>query len=102
MYKEIEVFNGQTLKDIAMRRYGCYEGKFLIIQDNPGLGLSSELAHGQKLKIRTEVPQLTDTNLRVVQYYNDNNIDVNSGYAPETAQIGQFMPDQFTEDFVTE
>jgi hypothetical protein len=83
--KEVIVTYGQTIYDVVLKHYGCFEGIFILLEDNKNLNLTSEVGAGSKLKIRTEVPELNDTNLLVVQFFNDNSITPNSAY---TNQVG--------------
>jgi hypothetical protein len=51
--KTIIVQAGQSLADIALQEYGTYEGVILVIQANPGLSVSDQLAGGQELNLFT-------------------------------------------------
>ncbi len=75
----IKVKAGQTIYDIALNKYGCYEGVFLLLQDN-GLNLISDVLPGQSLVIRDAVPQLNSTNIPVVADMKLNSTTPNSGY----------------------
>ena len=94
----IKVLSGQTLIDIALQQYGCYEGIKILCQDN-GLSFTSEIHAGDTLLIQDVVPELTDDNIKVANYYAANKVQVNSTwYAPS----GDFLSDDFlTTDFKT-
>jgi len=47
----ITVQAGQSLADIAVQEYGTVEGMVLILQANPGIGISDELTPGMELII---------------------------------------------------
>lgn len=53
--KTINVELGQSIWDIAIQEYKTPEGVILIVQANPGLNITDELAAGQELIIWTEV-----------------------------------------------
>ena len=77
--KKIIVRYGQTIFDIAIQEYGCYEGVTVLCQDNV-LSLSSELVAGQVLLIQITVPDFSNGNMQVVNYLVANGIKPNSGY----------------------
>jgi hypothetical protein len=77
--KEIVATYGQTIYDIAILEYGCYEGIFILMEDNQ-LDLTSILTPGHKLKIRTEIPRLNETNLSVKYSFQTSGIRPNAGY----------------------
>lgn len=85
MSKLITIQDGQTLRDIAMQYYGCAEGLQRIAALN-NLGYQLLQAGGQIL-IDDVVPQLTDNNLRVLNYYSRFNVTVNSNYSAQLAPI---------------
>lgn len=74
----ITVKEGQTLEDIALRYYGCFEGVIILMEDND-LALDSPLYVGRELQIRDEVPALTPTNKKVVEEFERKEFDPNSG-----------------------
>ncbi|MBX7204140.1 MAG: hypothetical protein K1X81_01835 [Bacteroidia bacterium] len=78
--KQVTVTAGQTIYDITTRHYGCFEGIRLLMEDNPGFGLSTELVAGQVVNVRYPVPALTKTNQAVVRQFESKNISVNSTY----------------------
>lgn len=75
----IKAEEGQTIFDLALRHYGCFEGFELICQDN-NLTVNSELVPGQSIQIRDEVPKLNDTNQSNVIEFENKGIIINSGY----------------------
>lgn len=79
----LTVTQGQTIYDVAMQVYGCYEGIFLLIQDN-NVSLVSELMPGQNLIVRDTVPKLNENNIAVAAYYKLNSIIPNSGWKVST------------------
>jgi hypothetical protein len=77
--KTVTVTQGQTLYDIAIQEYGCYEAVLLLCQDN-SLSLVSELLAGDTILVRDGVPAITDSNISVVQYLKTSSFNPNSGY----------------------
>lgn len=89
--------SGQTIIDIAIEKYGCYEGVFIILQDNPTLFLGCNLKPLQRVLLRDDVPVFTDNNIAIAQYFADKNIKVNSGFKPATNPSGgDFNDNDFT------
>jgi len=80
----IKVSQGQTIYDIASSYYGCYEGIFLLLEDNPSISLISELMAGQSLVIRNEVPKFNEENQNIAQYLSNSNLKINSTYSSLT------------------
>lgn len=80
-FKKIVVADRQCVIDLAIQEYGCYEGVWLLLKDNPAklLGVSDVPAAGMQLLIRNPVPRLTDTNLEVVNAYKELKHTVVSG-----------------------
>ena len=78
MSKQVIIQEGQTMLDIALQEYGCYEGLFLLLQDN-NVAMGEDINTGDALTIREVVPQLTDSNLVNMQVYRRNNVSVNTG-----------------------
>lgn len=77
--RTIKVQQGQTLKDIAMQEYGCFEGLQRILElNNIGFGF---LANGANVIVDDTAPVLSENNLRVVKYYQNEAVVVNSHYA---------------------
>jgi len=63
--------NGQSIIDLAVQEYGCYEGLFLMLADNPDVvqAVSAILPPGTELRVRNPVPELNNTNRSVVAQY---------------------------------
>lgn len=77
--KSIKAAEGQTIYDIAIKEYGCFEGVFLVCEDN-GFTLTTELVPMQDILIREEVPEYTDSNTQIVDYFKANGLKPNSNY----------------------
>jgi hypothetical protein len=77
----IKVSQGQTIYDIASTYYGCYEGVFTLMKDNPNISMISELRAGQSLIIADEVPKLNDENQNIAQYFSNNRFKINSTFS---------------------
>jgi hypothetical protein len=78
--KKVKATYGQTIVDIAMQCYGCYEGVFEMIKLNTQMHLSYEVEAGEEVVVHDVVPLLTPNNQAVAEYYRTNNIRVNSSY----------------------
>lgn len=63
-YKTIKLSVGQSLINLAVQEYGCYEGLFLLVEDNQAVisNIAQVLPAGTPINIRVPVPELTDTN----------------------------------------
>lgn len=85
-FKQIYVTDRQSLVDIAMQEYGCYDGLFLLLQDNEDrlTDLSDVPAAGMKLNIQTPVPMITGTNQLVAAFYQSKSVKVVSNATPPT------------------
>lgn len=79
---EVTATYGQTIYDIALRRYGCYEGVFVLMEDN-SINLNTQLVAGDVLLIRDQVPELSFNNRAIVDFYNTELVNPNSGYVNE-------------------
>lgn len=90
----IKAHQGQTIYDLAATYYGCFEGVFLILEDNPTFGLDTELVTGQSINIRDEVPRLNDSNQNIAMAFKTQNFKVNSTYVPEPIE-GEFESLEF-------
>ena len=81
MTKNIQVYTGQSLVDIAIQEYGSISGLTLILEDNKDtLTAITDIAPGLTLKVRTPIPALDVTNRQVVKYFQEN-------YNPATWQL---------------
>ena len=90
----IYVIARQSLVDFAMQVYGCYDGVFLLLQDNPAIlnGISDVPQPGMALKVRTPVPMINSTNQLVATYYASKGTmvimdAVDAGNAPTPAPV---------------
>lgn len=71
-FKHIIVGDRQCLIDIAIQEYGCYEGVVLLIEDNNAVvSWSQSLLPGMPLKIRKNIPKITDQNQAVATELNN-------------------------------
>jgi hypothetical protein len=77
--KTVIVVEGQTIYDIAIKEYGGYEGVFILLEDN-SLDLTTVLTAGDKILVRNVVPELTDNNVLIADYFKANRLNPNSGY----------------------
>lgn len=80
-YKQVIAGDRQSVIDLGVQEYGCYDGAFEIMKDNPALDLSlhSLLTPGVKVLIQVPVPRLTDTNQGVMESYTEKGIQVVGG-----------------------
>ena len=76
----VKSIEGQTIFDIALQQYGCFEGVFLIMELNPTINLNTVLQPNTEIKIKDILPELNADNKRVVQLYTQNNVKPNSSY----------------------
>lgn len=95
--KKVTATEGQTIQDLAIQVYGCYEGIIPFCADN-NLSVTGEITPGQQFAVRDEVPELTTNNKAIAAHFAANKIIGNSGWIP--AAIGQFLPSDFDNDFV--
>lgn len=77
----LTVEGGQNIVDIALQKYGCYEGVFTLMVDN-GLSLTPTLTAGQQLQVRDEVPKITSNNKAIAAVFASNYTVVNTGHKP--------------------
>lgn len=89
-FKQVTAGDRQSVIDLALQEYGCYDGAFEIMKDNPVLDLSlhSILIPGVKVLIQTPVPRLTDTNQGVMEQYEQRHTQVVSGSASSYTEEG--------------
>lgn len=102
--RAITVTYGQTLIDIALQEYGCYEAVTLLMEDNQ-LGLGELLEPGTSILIRDVIPDITGTNLLILAQYKKAGIvkkgkpqgrKINSGFElPVSFGGGDFDDDDF-------
>lgn len=93
--KQIKAASGQTLIDIAIQEYGCYDGVFILMEDN-NVGLGADVLPGATLVIRDEVPELTEDNVLVANRFKAQKRLINSGFMPNT---DDYNDNDFNEDF---
>jgi len=96
----IKATQGQTIFDLAIKHYGCYEGVFVLMADN-NLSLISELTAGQSLIIQDVIPQLNDTNVANALYYQINGLSVNSQYQVSSGEGGYVSPGYVSPGYVS-
>lgn len=53
--KTIIVQAGQTIWDVSLQEYETAEGVILLLQANPGIGITDDLVPGNKLIIWTDI-----------------------------------------------
>ncbi|MFA9212471.1 MAG: hypothetical protein ACEQSR_01305 [Candidatus Methylacidiphilales bacterium] len=92
--KIVEVRQGQTLADIAIKEYGCYEGIGFLLQDNSSLSVDVDLVPGTLINVQETVPELTTNNITVANVFKTQQINPNSGYYPEIIE-GDFLEEDF-------
>lgn len=82
--KTIKTGIGQSLINIAVQEYGCYEGVFLLLDDNPTIvsSLSHVFAPGTSVVIQNPVPQLTDNNVMVAAKLQNKGVKVSGNHPP--------------------
>jgi hypothetical protein len=60
--KVLIVLEGQTIVDVAVQEYGCYEGVLNILEDNTFLALEDGFYAGLEIYIRDEVEAINEKN----------------------------------------
>jgi hypothetical protein len=89
---------GQSAIDIAIQEYGAWEGIFLLLDDNPGLGsVEAVPAPGIELVIR-EVPVVNNGNVRISEQFKKESYRVNSGNNESTT--GYYEEDYIESDYI--
>lgn len=71
------VSNGQSLVDVSIQRYGSAEGLFLLLEENPSLGMSNVLTPGQELIYDNE----KRVNIPTARLFSERQYVVNVGQA---------------------
>jgi hypothetical protein len=84
--KTIKVATGQTLFDIALQEYGCFEAVKRICELN-NTSIDSELMIGFELLVDSDVPVLTDTNVFTYNYLKQSAIIPNSGFKASVSGV---------------
>jgi len=95
----IKVSQGQTIFDLAALYYGCYEGVYIIIEDNPTIGLDTELEPLTQIVIRDEVPALTGNNQIDAVYFKQNEMSFNSSLYPAVVS-GDFELEDYDNGYL--
>ncbi len=75
----INTTEGQTLTDIALQEYGCVEGIFILMEDNPMLNMDGKLITGQAVQIREAIPELTINNKAIATELKASSRKINTG-----------------------
>jgi hypothetical protein len=93
MTKEIVVYEGQNLVDIAIQEYGSLEGVWQLLMDNPFMrSIDYILQAGDKLKIDTTKIIRKD----ITDYLAKRKININTG---EDFLFFAEFNDDFNEDY---
>lgn len=93
MTKEIVVYEGQNLVDIAIQEYGSLEGVWQLLMDNPFMrSIDYILQAGDKLKIDTTKIIRKD----ITDYLAKRKININTG---EDFLFFAEFSDDFNEDY---
>lgn len=101
---DVPVHIGQTMVDIAIQEYGCFEGVFMLAEDN-NISPTHKVQPGDVLKVREPVPFITDNNQAVAAENKANNIRVNSGFGIDEptgeppVETDFFDPDYFNPNY---
>lgn len=71
VFKQVTVADRQSLVDIAMQEYGCYEGIFTLLDDNMDRlkAIDEVPIPGMKLNVRVETPRFSPGNRTIVLEY---------------------------------
>lgn len=87
--KTIKTGIGQSLINIALQEYGCYEGFALVIEDNPALvsGIDHVFAPNTELIIQTPVPELTSNNVQIAAELARRSVKISGNYTPTDVSI---------------
>ena len=87
--KEINVEFGQSLIDLALMHYGCYEGIYELIRLNPSITDITLLpVYLTPLKAHSIVPQITANNIEIQKYITESG-GINGQW---NRHIAPFMP----------
>lgn len=73
------MIQGQTLLDLAIEKYGHLDGVFWIIEDNPGLSVSSIPSPGTEIFIRDAFTDMDQTSFSVRKYFESRSLQVSTG-----------------------
>jgi hypothetical protein len=95
MIKEIIVYEGQNLIDIAIQEYGDLVGAFYLVFLNPRLGSIDYVLKAGEILLIDSTKQIKSD---VVEYFEKRNIKINTG--DDFIFFAEFN-DDFNEDFLT-
>lgn len=100
-YRQVQVSDRQSIIDIAVQEYGCYEGVFILLSDNSDrlLAIDEIPLPGTKLNIRQTVPNINPANTTVVAEYRKSDHRVISQSIGE-AYILETISDYVTTDYM--
>lgn len=100
-FKQIMVADRQSLTDIAMQEYGCYEALFILLEDNADrlFAVDEVLIEGMKLNIRADVPDINPFNKAIVsEYIRSEHKVVSHGIG--TPHVINIVADYVTTDYM--
>lgn len=90
-FKQITIADRQSIIDIAMQEYGCYEGVFAILEDNADriMAIDEVPLPGMKLNIRNIMPEFNSSNRAIVSEYKrlSHNVIGNGNGTPYIAEV---------------
>lgn len=93
-FKIVYVATGQSLQDIAIQEYGCYDAVFELYYDNEDVleFLNEMPAPGTPLKIRSNVPNITSDNQSFAKYFSEKGRVVTCGLKNDTYPLPAWWP----------
>ncbi len=89
---------GQGIWDIGAQEYGCMDGAFLVVEDNPDYAVTDVPVPGAILLIRDEVPKLSETNQAIAAEYKTKGITVASGQVTNKIVQGEYVAVGYWKD----
>lgn len=99
--KQITVKFGQSIYDIAVQYYGCTDGVWLLMEDNPVLQSITDIPTAcTLLLVRFPVPKLARFNQRTAADIEAQNIEVAGGFnnsVPPTPLL--YVNELYVEEF---
>lgn len=100
-YKQVVVADRQSLVDIALQEYGCYEGLFTLLDDNSDrLKAIDEIpVPGMILNIKNKTPILKPENRAIVSEY-DRQKHIVAGNATGANHIHDTVSSYVTMDYL--
>lgn len=81
--------DGQTIYDIAIQEYGCYEGIVQLMKDN-NISLVSNINAGNQFNIQDPVPVFNSTNVTIANFLKANKVKPNSK-TYDTSDVGGYV-----------